>query len=318
MKIHISPEVEEQSPRDWGGDEDTGNVTWLRKLRPWCGAQTNTHHCVKMDVIFRAFNWPCEQILLATESGSGNVGYPPTFAVLQVIQIWRCGQSCGSAGPGKPPTYAPTPPPCCSPFPHHHRLFWSLLDHSQQGTKVELPLQPQGGVQAEPSHVLWSVQALDETWQKQNQGPIWVISGGLSIGLGPHPRNRTELGLRQSFWGESQEPEVRDKVDPKPEGPSLESEEDRTKPCGWSQVVIKRGHITQETSEWRVLTNPNLLLTLLKVFPLVAAWSHWKCRRQARPRQAVVCVCGLEPSPPGPQKQAEQHSRAPQSLSHTL
>ena len=35
MKIHISPGVEEQSLRHWRGDEDTGNVTWLEKVRSW-------------------------------------------------------------------------------------------------------------------------------------------------------------------------------------------------------------------------------------------------------------------------------------------
>lgn len=100
------------------------------------------------------------------------------------------------------------------------------------GTNVELPLQQQGGVQAQPSMYSGLSNHWDGTWQKQNPGPFWVISGGLSIGLGPHPRNRTELGLCQPFSGESQKPEVRDTVDQKPEGPSLEPGEDRTKPCG--------------------------------------------------------------------------------------
>lgn len=135
------------------GEEMRTQATWpdSESWDPGVGLR-QTPTTVKMDVIFRAFNWPCEQILLATESGSGNVGYPPTCAILQVTQIWRRGQSCGSAGPGKPPTYAPTPRHVAVPFPTitgSSEVFWitlskgptwSSLSSSREEFRLSLPM----------------------------------------------------------------------------------------------------------------------------------------------------------------------------------
>lgn len=105
-KIHISPGVEKQSPST--GQETRTRATWpdsgrweLRK-----GAQTCTR-----DIISWAFNGPHKQILLVTETRSGNGDYPPTFTILQLTQIWKCTRIRG------PPSYAlamlqsPSPPP---------------------------------------------------------------------------------------------------------------------------------------------------------------------------------------------------------------
>lgn len=59
---------------------------------------------------------------------------------------------------------------------------------------------------------------------------------------------------------------------------------------------MKRGQITQETSEWSSCDKSQFAVDpATEAFPLEASWRHWACRGQARPRQAV-CVCGLEPS----------------------
>lgn len=97
------------------------------------GAQTDTHHCVTMDIIFWAFNWPCEQILLATESGSGNVGYLPHIrnpAGYSDLEVWAVLWLCRTWGASH---LRPHPPPCCSPLLHHHLFFWSLLGSLRGG-----------------------------------------------------------------------------------------------------------------------------------------------------------------------------------------
>lgn len=82
-----------------------------------------------------------------------------TFAILQVIQIWRCGQSCGSAGPGEPPTYTPNPRRVAVPFPTttcSSGVFWDHFSGDQRGATSPAAGRSSGSA----FHVLWSVQPL--------------------------------------------------------------------------------------------------------------------------------------------------------------
>lgn len=138
------------------------------------------------------------------------------------------------------------PPPChvsvpfltttcshCLPsgvfWDHSQQGIWSYLSSSREEVRLSLPCAPV---------CLTTGMGLG---RNKSPGSFWVISGGLSIGLGPHPRNRVRVGLCQPSRGESQKPEVRDRVDQETEGPSLEPGEDRTKSCGQSQVGNEKG-----------------------------------------------------------------------------
>lgn len=123
----------------------------------------------------------------------------------------------------------PHPLPCCSPLSYHHWFpsppLWCLLGSLlnvwdalantsedgaadyQQEMNMEPLLQQQRGIPAKLSTCSGlSIYGMG-LGRNKCPGPFWVIRGRLDTGLGPHPRDRVELGCVSTIL--RREPETR-------------------------------------------------------------------------------------------------------------
>lgn len=148
--------------------------------------------------------------------------------------------------------------------------------------------------------MLWFVCPWDGAWQKQSLEPFWVISGRLGTALGPHPRDRVDLGCVPAIL--RKEPETR----------SLGQNRSETRRArlgargGQSQSFrVKPRRKWGGAKSHRRLQTGAALTSLInccwpscKGFPLsdilkTPSSSLHAGRKQTGPRW-TVCVCGLE------------------------